>query len=71
MMVITNKHRINKAMIFNAATMPNSLSNLLSVKANVANPEAVVTLVINVAFPTLVITRCKDFALLPCFFISC
>lgn len=44
------------------ATIPNSLSSWLFVKINVANPEAVVTLVINVAFPTLAITRCNDFA---------
>ena len=37
----------------------------------VANPEAVVTLVIRVAFPILAITRCKESALLPCFWASC
>ena len=53
------------ASILNDATTPNSFNNVLSVKINVANPDAVVTLVINVALPTLVITRCKLFTLLP------
>ena len=44
---------------------------MLSVRINVAKPEAVVTFVINVAFPTLVITRCKLFTLLPCDLTSC
>ena len=52
-------------MILNEATTPNSFNKLLSVIINVAKPEAVVTFVINVALPTLVITRCKDFTLLP------
>ena len=47
------------------ATTPNSLSSLLSVMINVANPDAVVMFVIKVALPTLVITRCNDFTLLP------
>ncbi len=34
-------------------------------------PEAVVKLVIKVALPTFVITRCNDFAWFPCCFISC
>ena len=38
---------------------------------NVANPDAVVTLVIKVALPTLVMTRCSDFTLLPCSLTSC
>ena len=53
------------------ATTPNSFNKELSVRMKVANPEAVVTLVIKVAFPTLVITRCSAFALLPCFLYSC
>ena len=42
------------------ATIPNSLSNLLSVIINVAKPDAVVTLVIKVALPIFEITRCND-----------
>ena len=61
----------NIAIIHILATTPNSTNNLLSVKMNVANPLAVVRLVIKVALPTLVMTRCKDFAWLPCFLISC
>ena len=53
------------------ATTPNSLRILLLVSINVANPDAVVRLVIKVAFPTLTITRCKDLAWLLCFAISC
>ena len=49
------------AMILNDATIPNSFKSLLSVKMNVANPEAVVRLVIKVAFPIFVMTRCNDF----------
>ena len=37
----------------------------------VAKPEAVVVLVIRVAFPTLVMTRCSDLALFPCLLTSC
>ena len=59
------------AKILNEATTPNSFNRVLSVIIKVAKPEAVVTLVINVAFPTLVITRCNDNALLPCNFTSC
>ena len=66
-----SKHNIKIAMILKEATIPNSLSNLLSVKINVAKPEAVVILVINVAFPTFVMTRCSDFTLLPCSLTSC
>ena len=51
--------------MFNEAIIPNSFNSLLSVKINVPNPAAVVKLVSKVAFPTLEITRCKDFALLP------
>ena len=61
----------NMARIQIEATIPNSFSSWLFVKINVAKPLAVVTLVINVAFPTLAITRCRDFAWLPCCFISC
>ena len=53
------------------ATVPNSFNKVLSVIINVAKPEAVVTLVIKVAFPIFVITRCNDFALLPCLLTSC
>ena len=42
------------------ATTPNSRSKSLSKMMNVAKPDAVVTLVIKVALPILVITRCKD-----------
>ncbi|SRR5690554_316740 len=48
------------------ATIPNSTKILLSVIINVANPNAVVEFVKNVAFPTLLITRCKAFILLLC-----
>ena len=51
--------------MLNDATIPNCFNKVLSVKINVANPEAVVTLVIKVALPILVITLCNDFALLP------
>ena len=44
------------------ATIPNSLNKVLSVKIKVANPLAVVRLVIKVALPILVMTRCNDFA---------
>ena len=47
------------------ATTPNSFNNLLLVSIKVAKPEAVVKFVIKVALPTLVITLCNDFALLP------
>ena len=58
-------------MMFKEATIPNSVNNSLSVAIKVAKPAAVVKLVIKVALPTFEITRCKDLALLPCFFISC
>jgi hypothetical protein len=61
-MGIISKDRIKMPRIFNEATIPNSVSNLLSVIINVANPEAVVTLVIKVAFPILEITRCSESA---------
>ena len=47
-------------------TIPNSLNKSLLVAINVANPTAVVMLVIKVAVPVLVITRCNAFALLAC-----
>ncbi len=59
------------AIIFIEATVPNSFKTLLSVNMKVANPEAVVRLVIKVAFPIFMITRCKDLTLLPCFATSC
>ena len=68
---IMSKHSIKMARILREATIPNSLSNLLSVRIKVAKPEAVVTLVIKVALPIFVITRCNDFALLPCLLTSC
>ena len=49
-------HNTKIAKILREATIPNSSSSLLSVIINVANPEAVVTLVIKVALPILVIT---------------
>ena len=48
------------------ATMPNSFKILLFVKIKVAKPDAVVRLVIKVAFPIFVITRWSDLALFPC-----
>ena len=59
------------AKILNEATVPNSCNNLLLVKIKAAKPDAVVTLVIKVALPIFVITRCSDLALLPCFRTSC
>ena len=53
------------------ATVPNSFKILLSVSINVANPDAVVRLVINVALPIFMITCLSDFVLLPCFATSC
>jgi len=53
------------------ATIPNSFSSLLSVKIKVANPAAVVILLIKVAFPIFEITLCNESAWLPCFWISC
>src|SRR6056300_928084 len=66
-----SKERINIPMILIEATIPNSFNRVLSVMIKVANPEAVVTLVIRVAFPILAITRCNESALLPCFWASC
>ena len=53
------------------ATTPNSFSNLLLVAMKVANPDAVVTLVIKVAFPIFVITFCNESDLSPCLLSSC
>ena len=54
--MINNDSR-NIAIIFIEATVPNSFNILLSVKMKVANPEAVVKFVINVALPIFMITR--------------
>ena len=62
--IINNEIR-NIAKILMEATIPNSFRTLLSVRMKVANPEAVVKFVINVAFPIFMITRRKDFALFP------
>ena len=70
-MGIISKHKQKIAIILNEATVPNSINNLLWVMIKVANPEAVVVFVISVAFPTLVMTRCSDFALFPCLLNSC
>ena len=48
--------------MFREATIPNSVSSLLSVMMKVANPEAVVTLVIRVALPMREMTRCRESA---------
>ena len=48
--------------MFTEAIIPNSRNSLLSTKTKVAKPDAVVILVIKVAFPILEITRCKAFA---------
>ena len=50
-------HNMKIAKILSDATIPNSFSNLLLVIIKVAKPEAVVTFVIKVAFPTLEMTR--------------
>ena len=62
---IINKQSINIDKILSDATNPNSESSLLFVVINVANPDAVVTLVIKVAFPILVITFSSAICLLP------
>ena len=51
MMGIINNESRNIARMLIEATVPNSFSTLLSVRIKVANPEAVVKFVINVAFP--------------------
>ena len=63
--------KIKMLIIFTEANIPNSFSKLLLTKTKVAKPDAVVILVIKVAFPILEITRCNAFACCPCFFISC
>ena len=68
--IMSNESK-NIAMMFIEATTPNSLRILLLVKIKVANPEAVVKLVIKVAFPIFAITRCKDLAWFRCLAISC
>ena len=45
--------RKNTEIILIDATIPNSFNISLSVKINVANPDAVVKFVKNIAFPTL------------------
>ena len=60
----------NIIMILIDATIPNSRSSVLLVSINVAKPQAVVMLVISVAFPIFEMTRCNDRAWLPCFLIS-
>ena len=51
-------------------TTPNSFNKSLFVMINVAKPTAVVILVIKVAVPVLVITRCNALALLECLWYS-
>ena len=70
-MGIINKAKMNILMILTEAKIPNSRSKLLFTKTKVAKPDAVVMLVIKVAFPIFEITRCSAFACCPCFFISC
>jgi hypothetical protein len=48
---INNIDKKNIPIMFNAATIPNSVNILLLVIINVANPDAVVRLVKNMAFP--------------------
>ena len=57
-----SKDKAKMAIILMEATTPNSFKILLFVRIKVANPDAVVRLVINVAFPTFMMTRCKDLA---------
>ena len=71
MIGIINRHNTKITMMLKDATVPNSVSMVLCVMTNVAKPDAVVALVIRVALPTFAMTRCKDFALLPCLFTSC
>ena len=54
MIGIMSKHNMKIAIILSDATVPNSVSNLLCVIINVANPDAVVVFVIKVALPTFV-----------------
>ena len=71
MIGMINKAKKKIAMILIEAIIPNSTSSCDFVNIKVAKPEAVVRLVIKVALPTLVITRCSDLAWFPCFLISC
>ena len=57
--------------MFIDATVPNSFKILLSVKMKVANPHAVVMLVIRVALPIFEITLWRERAWFPCFLTSC
>jgi hypothetical protein len=59
-----NQTKKNKATIL-SEEQSNSLRISLLVIINVAKPAAVVRLVIKVAVPTLVITRCNALALFP------
>ena len=70
-MGMISRDRINIPMMLMEATIPNSFSKSLSKMMKVAKPDAVVILVINVAFPIFEMTRCKDKAWLPCFLTSC
>ncbi|GAB0326575.1 hypothetical protein JPSP47_25500 [Staphylococcus pseudintermedius] len=51
--------------MFIEVTTPNSNKSWLLDATKVAKPIAVVTLVIKVAIPILVVTRCNALALLP------
>ena len=55
-MGIKRSDRMKIPITFIEAIIPNSFNNLLSVRIKVANPEAVVRLVIKVAFPIFTIT---------------
>ena len=55
----------NTAMMLSAATTPKFFRTSECVKMKVAKPSAVVKFVNSVAFPTLMIIRCKAIALLP------
>ena len=57
-----NKDKTKMANILMDAIIPNSFSNWLFVKINVAKPDAVVMLVIKVALPIFEMTRCNDLA---------
>ena len=61
-MGIIKRDKTKIPMILIDATIPNSFNSLLSVTIKVANPEAVVTLVIKVAFPIFEMTRRRDSA---------
>ena len=70
-MGMINKESIKIKMILIDATIPNSFNTLLSVRIKVAKPDAVVRLVISVAFPIFIITLRRDLNMFPCFAISC